>query len=483
MTTDTPRTAGPAPGLAGPDRRGRLVRTATSLRVWARIVLIPVAVIGAALSFESLYRAAVPVFGDRLAYGFPLLVDALILGASLEYVAGAKVGRPHSGWRLTAHAGIAGTLALNALAARTPAEVPWHVVAPAVWSVLVELTARQTLGEWKAAHKPPADAIPLRLWLTAFGESRRVWLRMARRLDGEQAVARLEVGQHAAAVEALRLDLPGRRARRTRRILQDQLRVGSLHPANLPAVLGWNASTDSRTSLTPDAALRAALHATLLASRPHDLPAPQPITPGGRAGDELPATAALAAVTNGVANGVANGLATANEIVADVATDGPVTASLANPMLASVANGLATNDGPLANEVGTGEVGQPQVSALVATGPAVANGGSPGPSEPAGHAGEARKAVAAAGRPRQRQVVAASVDDDAVAQLTRLVPEASTGDRQQDAIALLQADCTLTGRQMAERLRDLGWDVANRTGGRVLADATRQLASQVSVGR
>lgn len=138
MTTDSALAAGPAP-----DRRAWPVRTLTSLRVWARIVLIPVAVIGAALSFDSLYRAAVPVFGDRLAYGFPLLVDALILGASLEYVAGAKVGRPHSGWRLTAHAGIAGTLALNALAAHTPAEVPWHIVAPAVWSVLVELTARR----------------------------------------------------------------------------------------------------------------------------------------------------------------------------------------------------------------------------------------------------------------------------------------------------------------------------------------------------
>jgi hypothetical protein len=478
MTTDSTLTAGPAPGPAAADRRAWPVRTLTSLRVWARIVLIPVAVIGAALSFDSLYRAAVPVFGDRLAYGFPLLVDALILGASLEYVAGAKVGRPHSGWRLTAHAGIAGTLALNALAAHTPAEVPWHIVAPAVWSVLVELTARQTLGEWKAAHKPPADAIPLRLWLTAFGESRRVWLRMARRLDGEQAAARLEVGQHAAAVEALRLDLPGRRARRTRRILQDQLRVGSLHPADLPAILGWTTSTDSRTSLTPDTALRAALRATLLASGPHDLRAPREITPVGQAADQLPAPAALTAVTAGVANGPA----TANGTVASVATHGPDSTGLANHVLASVANGLATQNGSVAHGLATGEVGQPDVSAIVAN-PAVANGGSPDPGGPGGRAGEARKAVAAAGRPRQRQAVAASVDDDVLPQLTRLGPEASTGDRQQDAIALLQADCALTGRQMAERLRDLGWDVANRTGGRILAEATRQLASKVAVGR
>jgi hypothetical protein len=67
---------------------------ARRLRFWARIVLVPVALIGAILSFQSLYQAAVPTFGQWLAAGFPLLVDLLILGASLQYVAGAKIGRP-----------------------------------------------------------------------------------------------------------------------------------------------------------------------------------------------------------------------------------------------------------------------------------------------------------------------------------------------------------------------------------------------------
>ncbi len=38
-------------------------------------------------------QAAQPTFGPYLAGGFPLLVDLLILGASLQYVAGAKIGR------------------------------------------------------------------------------------------------------------------------------------------------------------------------------------------------------------------------------------------------------------------------------------------------------------------------------------------------------------------------------------------------------
>src|SRR3954452_2902998 len=100
------------------------------LRLWARIVLVPVGVIGAALSFASIYEAALPSYGPVLAAGFPFLVDFLILGVSLQYIAGARVGRPRMGWRLTAHAGVAGTLLLNAMAAPDLAHLPWHVVAP-----------------------------------------------------------------------------------------------------------------------------------------------------------------------------------------------------------------------------------------------------------------------------------------------------------------------------------------------------------------
>ena len=218
---------------------------ARTLRIWALIVLVPVALIGAALSFQSLYLAAVPVFGGRLALGFPLLVDFLILGASLQYVAGAKIGRPRAGWRWTAHAGVAGTLILNAMAARVVREVPWHVTAPAVWSVLVELTAREVLGQWRAAHIPLGDRIPLRLWLTAPLESSRTWLRIARRVEGEQAQARLDVGVHAAAVEALKLALPQRRARRVRHSCGPA--ASPQRPSSAPWD-GWTLSTHSPRS-------------------------------------------------------------------------------------------------------------------------------------------------------------------------------------------------------------------------------------------
>jgi Protein of unknown function (DUF2637) len=264
----------PGPSQPGPSGEGpardQVAGQVRGLRVWALMVLVPVAVIGAVLSFQSLYRAAVPVFGDRLALGFPLLVDFLILGASLQYVAGAKIGRPRAGWRWTAHAGVAGTLALNAMAAHGLDQVPWHVTAPAVWSVLVELTAREVLGQWRAAHAPAGEAIPLRLWLTAPVESARTWLRLARRVAGEQAAARVDVGLHAAAVEALKLALPRRRDRQVRRILQRQLRAGSLPPAAVLGPLGWLNGAQELPTLAPQQVLRAVLRDLL--SQPQSQP-------------------------------------------------------------------------------------------------------------------------------------------------------------------------------------------------------------------
>jgi hypothetical protein len=210
------------------------VRDVARLRRAAVLVLAVVALVGAALSWLSLYEAARATFGDRMAAGFPLLVDALILGASLAYVAGAKVGRARAGWRLTAHAGVVATIVLNALASPDLASVPWHVAAPAVWSVLVEMTAREVLGEWKASHAAPRDRIPGRLWLTAPVESTRTWLRMARTGADRHAAARVDVGVNAAAVEALRLALPGVRSRKVRRILARQI-AGTSVSTSVPA--------------------------------------------------------------------------------------------------------------------------------------------------------------------------------------------------------------------------------------------------------
>ena len=97
-------------------RRARVLQSASIL------ILCPVAGIGALLSFRSLHEAAAPVFGS-FAAGFPLLVDMLILGSTLAYLAGASLGRALPGWRWTAHGGVAGTLLLNALAASGPTSI------------------------------------------------------------------------------------------------------------------------------------------------------------------------------------------------------------------------------------------------------------------------------------------------------------------------------------------------------------------------
>lgn len=203
--------------------------------LWAsRVVLAAVALAGAVLSFRSLYAYAVPAFGKVLAVGFPLLVDALVAGASLAYIASCQAGRPRRGWRLIAHGGVLGTVILNGLASPDLAGVPLHVTAPIVWSVLVEMVARDSTF----SGTPPLELarIPWVLWVTAPIESVGTVLRLARQAG--HARARLEVGLDAAAREALRLALPGWRARRVRRILGRQLRSGSLTPAAALALPG-----------------------------------------------------------------------------------------------------------------------------------------------------------------------------------------------------------------------------------------------------
>ena len=235
--------------------------SAARLRRWAQLVLIPVSVIGAALSYSSIYTAAVPTFGPVLAAGFPFLVDFLILGASLQYLAGAKVGRPRAGWRLTAHAGVAATLFLNALAADSLASLPWHVTAPAVWSVLVEMTAREVLGEWRAANRRPADRIPLVLWVSAPVESARTALHMMRTGSRSAVEARQAVGVNAAARAVMRRALP-RCSGGARRTLRRQLRAGSMRPATVLRAVGWHPAFPAE--VTKSEAVRSALVAVLL---------------------------------------------------------------------------------------------------------------------------------------------------------------------------------------------------------------------------
>src|SRR5919199_194704 len=266
-----PRSCGQAPrGVAcraDPRAGGRDAVTMTSAgasgespRRWlpAIFVLSVPAAAGAVLSYASLYEYARPTFGPVLAAGVPLLVDALVLGASLAYVTGARVGRGRAGWRMIAHLGVAGTILLNALAAERLEDVALHVTAPIVWSLLVEMTAREVVGEYRATHERPTDRIPLSLWLTAPVESARTFLLM-RRLDERSAVrARVLVGAHAAAREALVLTLPGWFARRARRVLRRQLRSGTLRPSVLMTAIGWGEASRVVQVSTADA-LRAAL--------------------------------------------------------------------------------------------------------------------------------------------------------------------------------------------------------------------------------
>jgi hypothetical protein len=213
----------PPPSEPSPE----LVRRSKRLRKASYPVLALVALAGAALSYQSLETAAEKVFPTVLAHMFPLLVDALIVGASLAYLAGATVGRGRPGWRLTAHAAVGGTLLLNGLAAGTTGAVPWHIAAPLVWSVIVEMVARDLLGDHRQTTPQP-DSLPLALWLTAPAETASTWLRVRR--QAAHASARLEVGTHAAAREALRMALPGLSGRRARKIIGRQLRAGSITP-------------------------------------------------------------------------------------------------------------------------------------------------------------------------------------------------------------------------------------------------------------
>nr|WP_269810003.1 DUF2637 domain-containing protein [Kineosporia rhizophila] len=191
-------------------------------------ILAVVAAAGAILSYESLRQKAAQIFGYPLAYGFPVAVDLLIVGASLAYLGGAMIGHGRPGWRLTAHAGVAATITLNALAADSWAGVPWHVAGPAVWSILVELIARDLLGDHIAATQQTFSKIPLALWLTAPRESAATWLRLRR--QAAHAATRAHVGEHDAALELLRMAIPGRQGRRTRKVIARQLRAGSVTP-------------------------------------------------------------------------------------------------------------------------------------------------------------------------------------------------------------------------------------------------------------
>ena len=92
----------------------------------------------------------------------------------------------------------------------------------------------------------------VRSWVSSPVESFRTWLRLAKRTAGDTAAARVEAAALAAAAESVRLALPGRPARRARRLLVAQVAAGSFPLADVRAF------TDSAPA-DPAEALRAAL--------------------------------------------------------------------------------------------------------------------------------------------------------------------------------------------------------------------------------
>jgi uncharacterized protein DUF2637 len=238
--------------------------SATSL-LWAAslIVLIPVAGIGAGLSFRSLYEAAVSTFGARLAFGFPLLVDMLILGTSLAYLAGLSDGCPRPGWRWSAHGGVLGTLVLNALAAPDVTGVAWHITAPAVWSVLVEMTGRQVTAGRHGSRASMPGTIPVQLWITSPLEAVGVWRQMAGTNNAYPTV-RTSVAAQTAALQALRIALPRGSGRQVRRVAARHLRSGTLAPEAILRALNWPAGVSPQEPRSAREVLSAVLNEVLL---------------------------------------------------------------------------------------------------------------------------------------------------------------------------------------------------------------------------
>ncbi len=197
-------------------------------RLTGIVVLAVVAAIGAAASYLGLKAGFDPWFPAPIAAALPFLVDGGILGASLRWLAGVRLGRPVHAWRLLAHAGVAVTIGLNAAASPGPGGIIWHVVAPASWAVLVELVARDAVGDHRAELTTPLARIPLRLWVTSPVESARTWVHVARTTAAVDA--RREVAVHGAARTMLRLATPTLRGWRIRRELVRRMRSGVLAP-------------------------------------------------------------------------------------------------------------------------------------------------------------------------------------------------------------------------------------------------------------
>jgi len=156
----------------------------------------------------------------------------------------------------------------NTLAAHRLSEVPWHITGPAAWAILVELTAKQVLGQWKATHAARNDSISLALWASAPVETARTKLLMLRTGISDAHDARIAVGLNAAAHEAVRLTLArGSQPPNPQDHLPPATRRQPVSGGRPP--LGWALDGPAVSDTDPDAiALAAILHIVLAPPAP-----------------------------------------------------------------------------------------------------------------------------------------------------------------------------------------------------------------------
>lgn len=226
----------------------------------ATAALVLLAGIAGWLSYASVRTAAVHVFGPVGGSAFPVLLDAGVFAASEYYLASVRKVRPSFGFRTLTRALIAATVVINVSTAADPRGALMHAVPPALFAALVELRARQILGDQRDALG--VERIPAKLWVVSPVRSFRISLHVAR--QGAHGALWEQREQRAAALRALRIAVPGRgQARRARRQAASAIRTGMLAPADLIAATGLD---DAADGTGPAAVLRVALRASLGAS-------------------------------------------------------------------------------------------------------------------------------------------------------------------------------------------------------------------------
>ena len=214
----------------------------------------------------SVRSLAVVEIGPVAGSAFPLILDAAVLASSQYYLSSARINRPQHGYKLLTRALIVATIAINGAAAHDWRGILVHVIPPMVFAALVELRARQVLGDARAEHGR-ADRIPLRLWLVNPIESFRLSLWVAR--QGSFSLQRAARERQLTALEALEIAVPSRRgdggrARTARALVARQLKSGSLDPRALVEATGLDAITPTPGA---EAVLRVALISALGASQ------------------------------------------------------------------------------------------------------------------------------------------------------------------------------------------------------------------------